>query len=130
MTAIWNGLYLAGRIGCNKVIIESDCSFVVEAVQQPAETYVGSDVTMVLECKQLGLDFASVSYTQCSREAKVDMGQGTTLFQMKFGRVPHDSTGGISETIPEATGVWEGANKPDVCDVVHGRSRLMLLPNT
>lgn len=53
MTAIWNGLYLAGRGGCNKVIIESDCSFVVEAVQQP-ETYVGSDVAMVLECKLLG----------------------------------------------------------------------------
>lgn len=50
------------------MIIESDCSFVVEAVQQP-ETYVGSDVAMVLECKHLGLDFASVSYTQCPREA-------------------------------------------------------------
>jgi ribonuclease HI len=68
MTAIRNGLYLAERIGCNKVIIESDSSFVAEAVQQP-DTYVGSDVAMVLECKQLAMDFASVSYTQCPREA-------------------------------------------------------------
>ena len=58
----------AGRIGCDKVISGSDCRFVVEVVQQP-ETYVASDVAMVLECKHLGLDFWSVSYTQCRREA-------------------------------------------------------------
>jgi hypothetical protein len=35
ITAIRNGLYLAGRIGCNKVIIETDCTFAAEAVQKP-----------------------------------------------------------------------------------------------
>ena len=59
-----NELYLARRIGCNKLLIELDFSFVVDSIQTP-ETYVGSDVATVLECKQLALDFASVSYTHC-----------------------------------------------------------------
>ena len=61
MKMIRNGLYLAGRIGSNKVLIKSNCSFVLDSLKAP-ETYVGSDVTTILESKQLALDFASISY--------------------------------------------------------------------
>jgi hypothetical protein len=67
-TAIRNGLYLAGKIGCNKVLIESDNSFVVESVQNP-DAHAGLDAVMVAECKHLALDFASVDYSHCFREA-------------------------------------------------------------
>ena len=66
--AIHDGLYLAGKIRCNKVLIESDNSFVVESVQNP-DAHAGLDAVMVAECKQIALDFASVEYSHCFREA-------------------------------------------------------------
>lgn len=66
--AIRNGLYLAGRIGCNKVQVESDSSFVVESLQNP-DGYVGSNISTMMECRQLALDFANTAYSHCLREA-------------------------------------------------------------
>ena len=63
--AIRNGLYLAGKIGCNKFLIESDYCFVVESVQKP-DAHAGLDAVKVAE---LALDFASVDYSHCFREA-------------------------------------------------------------
>nr|XP_020176446.1 uncharacterized protein LOC109762044 [Aegilops tauschii subsp. strangulata] len=65
--AIRNGLYLAGRIGCNKVQVESDSSFVVESVQN--QDYTGSNTATILECRELALDFANAEYSHCFREA-------------------------------------------------------------
>jgi hypothetical protein len=50
------------------VLVESANSFVVESVKNP-DAYVGHDVATVLEYKQLSLDFASVEYSHCPREA-------------------------------------------------------------
>ena len=52
ITATRNGLFLAAKIGCNKVMLESDCSFVVEAVEKPDE-YEGQEMATVLQCKEL-----------------------------------------------------------------------------
>lgn len=68
MIVIRNGLYLAAHVGCSKVIIESDCSFVVEVVQD-LDTYLGPKIVTLMECKQLEMDFATVSYNHCLREA-------------------------------------------------------------
>jgi hypothetical protein len=66
--AIRNGLYLAGRIRCNKVQVESDSSFVVESLQNP-DGYAGSNIATMMECRQLALDFANTVYSHCLREA-------------------------------------------------------------
>ena len=58
-SAIRNGLYLAGRIGCNKVYTEPDSTLVVEAVTR-AHDYMGPDVAVIVECIQLALDFARI----------------------------------------------------------------------
>lgn len=42
----------------------------VKLVQNP-DAYVGRDVATVLECKQLSMDFATVEYSQCLREANM-----------------------------------------------------------
>lgn len=57
MTVIRNGMYLAARIGCKKLLVQSECSFVVEAVQQP-DDFVGTNMAIVLKCKQLAMHFA------------------------------------------------------------------------
>ncbi|KAE8819066.1 Bidirectional sugar transporter SWEET14 [Hordeum vulgare] len=66
--AIRNGLYLASNIGCNSVEIESDCISTVEAIQSMDE-YMGADVVLVLECKQMAMDFTRICYEHCFREA-------------------------------------------------------------
>ena len=65
--AIHNGLYLADRIGCNKVHIESDNSFMV-VIQNPGE-YSGENVATVMECRHLVLNFAKVEFSHCLGEA-------------------------------------------------------------
>ena len=69
-SAIRNGLYLAGGIGWNKVYIESDSILAVEAVTR-AHDYMGPDVAVIAECIQLTLNFASIDYGYCCREANV-----------------------------------------------------------
>ena len=59
LSAIRNGLYLAGRIGRRKVFVESDSIFAVEAVTR-ANDYMGPDVAVISECIQLAMDFASI----------------------------------------------------------------------
>lgn len=68
ITVIGNGLFLAAKIGCNKVMLESDCSFAVEAIGKPDE-YEGQDMATVLQCKELAQDLAQVSYIHYFREA-------------------------------------------------------------
>jgi hypothetical protein len=57
LIAIRNGMFLTANLCCNKVEIESDCSFVVDSVKLMDE-YLGPDVTVVMECKQMALDLS------------------------------------------------------------------------
>ena len=68
LTAIRNGIYLATHIGCNNIEIESDCSFAVDSLNQ-VDDYLGPEVAIITECKQLMMDFASISFRHCYREA-------------------------------------------------------------
>ena len=68
LTAIRNGLYLVGSLGCNNADIESDCMFVVESVQL-MDAYLGPDVALIAECKQPSMDFVNISFMHCFREA-------------------------------------------------------------
>jgi hypothetical protein len=47
ISAVKNGTYLTSQIGCSNLLIESDCSFVVEAMQQ-SSSYAGPDVSSVM----------------------------------------------------------------------------------
>lgn len=67
MMAIRNGFYLASRIGCSSFQIESDCSNAVQAFN--LEDYSGQDSAIVLEGKEMGLDFAQYEIIACLREA-------------------------------------------------------------
>lgn len=68
MSAIRNGLFLAGNIGCNKVIIESDSMLVVEAIMH-SNDYLGPGAAVLPECILLAADFENISYYYCRREA-------------------------------------------------------------
>jgi ribonuclease HI len=81
ITAIKNGLYLAGQIGCNSLQIESDCSYAVDAINLD-DGYQGPDVATIAECKDLIREFATIAeckdlirefakvhFTYCFREA-------------------------------------------------------------
>jgi hypothetical protein len=59
LVAIRNGLFLATQLGCSNLILESDCSFVVDYMQNPYE-YQGMDVATVLECIDLAKDFGKL----------------------------------------------------------------------
>ncbi|KAE8793707.1 Nuclear pore complex protein [Hordeum vulgare] len=50
--AMRNGLYLATNIGYSSVEIESDCMAMMEAMQS-MDDYLGADLAMVLECKDV-----------------------------------------------------------------------------
>uniref|UniRef100_A0A8I7B0M7 RNase H type-1 domain-containing protein n=1 Tax=Hordeum vulgare subsp. vulgare TaxID=112509 RepID=A0A8I7B0M7_HORVV len=63
-----NGLYLATNIGYSSVEIESDCMAMMEAMQS-MDDYLGADLAMVLECKQMAMDFTKIYYKHCFREA-------------------------------------------------------------
>lgn len=68
MAAIRNGMFLASTIGRNGLLIESECSFTVEAVHRP-HSYVGLDVARVMECKQLTM-WTSGKFHTCTVIAK------------------------------------------------------------
>lgn len=70
MNAIRNGIILAANFGSTRLMIESDSTVVVKAANQP-DAYVGPDVSVVAECKQVGSDFASISFVHCCREENV-----------------------------------------------------------
>ena len=49
------------------MLIESDCKAAVDVVMG-IEDYLGTDVSVVAECKLLALDFASIGFAFCPRE--------------------------------------------------------------
>lgn len=65
--AIRNGIWLAQRIGCNRLIIESDSLTAIEAVNQ--QEAFGPDVAVITECNHMRLEFASMSCDHCFRES-------------------------------------------------------------
>ncbi|XP_073358313.1 uncharacterized protein [Aegilops tauschii subsp. strangulata] len=67
MIAIRNGFYLAAKIGCNSLHIESNSSNAVEALN--LEAFLGQDSATLLECKEMGLDFGQYEVTKCPQEA-------------------------------------------------------------
>ena len=66
--ALKEGLLLAQQIGCNRLMIQSDCLEVVETMKQD-----GISATAILnrydECSQLWQDYVSISIEHCNREA-------------------------------------------------------------
>ena len=68
MTAIRNEFYLGARIGCSKLVTESDSSFVVDAMKGEND-YAGPSVLVMMESKQLMKEFGQVNFSHCFREA-------------------------------------------------------------
>ena len=68
--AIRCGLYLAAKLGCMKLIIESDSLTALEAISDP-NAYMGVDVPIIAECSLMSMDYASISFDYCSREANL-----------------------------------------------------------
>ena len=87
LSAIRNGLYLAGRIGWNKVYIKSDSILAVKAVTR-AHDYMGPDVAVIAECIQL----ASIDYGYCCREANVVADSLAKLYFVSSSSELWDST--------------------------------------
>ncbi|XBI13774.1 hypothetical protein VPH35_140465 [Triticum aestivum] len=67
IVAIRNGLYLAAKLGCNSVIVESDSLNAIEAYNQ--DDYLGPDEAVVAEGKTIGEDLAKFDVAHCFREA-------------------------------------------------------------
>ena len=67
MIAIRNGFYLAGKIGCNILHIESDSSNAVSAVN--SENLLRQEATILLESREMGLDYAKYEVSNCPGEA-------------------------------------------------------------
>lgn len=70
LSAIRCGLILATNLGCTKLILESDCMTALEAISDP-NTYMGIDLPIVAECSLMAMEFESISFTHCSREANM-----------------------------------------------------------
>ena len=68
--ALCDGLLLAGEIGCNKLVVESDCSEVVEIMQNGGNS-LGVTAAIYEECAFLCRSFARVSFAHCPREANM-----------------------------------------------------------
>ena len=63
-------MFLASQIGCSRVMFESDSSFAVEAINQ-LDGYLGPEVAIIAECKNLMLDYEKISFNHCFREANM-----------------------------------------------------------
>ena len=70
LITIRNGMFLANQIGCSRVMFESDSSFAVEAINQ-LDGYLGPEVAIIAECKNLMLDYEKISFNHCFREANM-----------------------------------------------------------
>ena len=68
--AIRCGLYLAAKLGCMKLIIESDSLTALEAISDP-NAYMGVDVPIIAECSLMSMDYTSISFDYCTREANL-----------------------------------------------------------
>ena len=68
--AIRFGLILAANVGCTKIVIESDSLNALEAASNP-EAYMGGDAAVIIEATILAMEFSSVSFVHCRREANL-----------------------------------------------------------
>ena len=66
--ALKKGLMLAQRIGCNKIIIQSDCMEVVQIMQEGGFS-ANSAAPIYNECNILWSGFQEISIEHCNREA-------------------------------------------------------------
>ena len=66
--AVKDGLLLAQRIGCNGIIIQSDCLEVVETMQQGGFS-AAPGAPIYDECNHLWQEFQSISIEHCDRES-------------------------------------------------------------
>jgi ribonuclease HI len=65
--ALKNGLNLCGFVGCNRIIVESDCMKVIE-VMKNGESSLGSVAAIYEECAFICRSFSHVSFSHCPRE--------------------------------------------------------------
>ena len=105
--ALHDGLLLAGKIGCNKLIVESDCLEVVE-IMQNGRNSLGA-AAIYEECTFLCHGFACVSFAHCPREANMAAHE-----LAKFNEVNH--------------GVWHG--DPPNCIRVVIANDVSIIPNS
>jgi ribonuclease HI len=68
LMAVKDGLLLARHIGCNRIIIQSDCLEVVETVQQGG-FLAAAGAPIYDECNHLWQEFQSISIEHCDRES-------------------------------------------------------------
>ena len=68
--AIRSGLILAENLGCTELIIESDNMLVLKDISDP-NVYMGTDVSIITECSFMAMEFASIDFVHCSREANM-----------------------------------------------------------
>jgi ribonuclease HI len=66
--ALRHGLLLAGEVGCSNLLVESDCSEVVEVMQNGGNS-LGAAAAIYEECTFLCRGFSRVSFAHCPREA-------------------------------------------------------------
>lgn len=66
--AIRNDFYLASHLGCDKIIVESICLQMIEALQS-AKAFLGPLVAVIAECHQLLKHFGRMTVKHCNREA-------------------------------------------------------------
>ena len=64
--AIPSGYYMAAKIWCSSLIIESDSLVAVDALNQ--EEYFVAEVAVVLECKEPVLNLSVFEVIKCSRD--------------------------------------------------------------
>lgn len=66
--ALWDGLLLAGDMGCNRIVVQSDCLEVVETMRSDGNS-VGQTAAVYEECTVLCRGFARVKFDHCPTEA-------------------------------------------------------------
>jgi len=82
--ALREGIILAQQIGCSKLLIQSDCSEVVETMKQGGFSATSS-AAIYEECVQLWQEFTSISIEHCNREInKVAHEIARVAFQSKL----------------------------------------------
>ena len=82
--AIRNGLLLAGSVGCNRIMVESDCMEVVETMQNNGNS-LRAAATIYEECSFLCRNFSRVSFSHSPREAN-----RAAHILAKFFKVDHE----------------------------------------
>lgn len=65
--ALLHGLQLADHLGCSRVLVNSDNSSLMEAMQGNTRFY-GSAAAVIEECHKLADEFQNISFESCPRE--------------------------------------------------------------